>query len=47
MRVVAFVSACPKSGRTTLACNMAVQAERAAAGTIALIDATPDGALTA
>ncbi len=47
MRVVAFISQCAKSGRTTLASNLAVQAMRAGAGPVSIVDAVPNGALAA
>ena len=46
MKVVAFASQKGGSGKTTLAAHLAVEAERAGAGPIALMDADPQGSLT-
>ena len=46
MRVIAFSSQKGGSGKTTLAGHMAVQAERAGAGPVAIIDADPQGSLS-
>lgn len=46
MRVVAFASQKGGSGKTTLAGHIAVQAERAGAGPVAIIDADPQGSLS-
>jgi chromosome partitioning protein len=45
MRVIAIASQKGGSGKTTLAGHLAVQAEKAGAGTVALIDADPQGSL--
>ena len=45
MRVVAVASQKGGSGKTTLAGHIAVQAERAGAGSVALIDTDPQGSL--
>ena len=45
MRVVAIASQKGGSGKTTLAGHIAVQAERAGAGSVALIDTDPQGSL--
>jgi chromosome partitioning protein len=45
MRVVVFASQKGGSGKTTLAGHVAVQAERAGAGPVALIDTDPQGSL--
>lgn len=45
MRVVAIASQKGGSGKTTLAGHLAVQAERAGAGPVALIDTDPQGSL--
>jgi len=45
MRVIAIASQKGGSGKTTLAGHLAVQAERAGAGSVALIDADPQGSL--
>ena len=47
MRVMIFASQKGGSGKTTLAGHVAVQAERAGAGPVALIDADPQGSLSA
>ncbi len=46
MRVMAFASQKGGSGKTTLAGHMAVQAERAGAGPVAIIDTDPQGSLS-
>jgi len=46
MRVVAFASQKGGSGKTTLAGHIAVQAERAGAGPVAIIDTDPQGSLS-
>jgi chromosome partitioning protein len=46
MRVMIFASQKGGSGKTTLAGHVAVQAERAGAGPVALIDTDPQGSLT-
>ena len=46
MRVIAFASQKGGSGKTTLAGHIAVQAERAGAGPVAMIDADPQGSLS-
>jgi chromosome partitioning protein len=46
MRVMAFASQKGGSGKTTLAGHIAVQAERAGAGPVAVIDADPQGSLS-
>jgi chromosome partitioning protein len=46
MRVMAFASQKGGSGKTTLAGHVAVQAERAGAGPVAIIDADPQGSLS-
>ena len=45
MRVMVFASQKGGSGKTTLAGHVAVEAERAGAGPVALIDADPQGSL--
>ena len=45
MRVLCFSSQKGGSGKTTLAGHLAVQAERAGAGPVALIDTDPQGSL--
>jgi chromosome partitioning protein len=45
MRVIAIASQKGGSGKTTLAGHLAVQAEKAGAGSVALIDADPQGSL--
>lgn len=45
MRVLVFASQKGGSGKTTLAGHVAVQADRAGAGPVALIDADPQGSL--
>jgi chromosome partitioning protein len=45
MRVIAIASQKGGSGKTTLAGHLAVQAEMAGAGSVALIDADPQGSL--
>jgi chromosome partitioning protein len=45
MRVIAIASQKGGSGKTTLAGHLAVQAERTGAGSVALIDADPQGSL--
>ncbi|MDJ0607408.1 MAG: ParA family protein [Kiloniellales bacterium] len=45
MRVLAFASQKGGSGKTTLAANVAVQAEREGSGPVALIDTDPQGSL--
>ena len=45
MRVIAIASQKGGSGKTTLAGHLAVQAERAGEGAVALIDADPQGSL--
>jgi chromosome partitioning protein len=45
MRVIAIASQKGGSGKTTLAGHLAVQAERSGAGSVALIDADPQGSL--
>src|SRR6185312_16747486 len=45
MKVVAVASQKGGSGKTTLAGHIAVQAERAGAGPVALIDTDPQGSL--
>ncbi len=47
MRVLAFASQKGGSGKTTLAGHIAVQAERAGAGPVAMIDTDPQGSLAA
>lgn len=46
MRVIGFASQKGGSGKTTLAGHIAVQAERAGAGPVAMIDADPQGSLS-
>ena len=46
MRVMAFASQKGGSGKTTLAGHVAVQAERAGAGPVAIIDTDPQGSLS-
>ncbi len=46
MRIVAFASQKGGSGKTTLAGHIAVQAERAGDGPVALIDTDPQGSLS-
>ena len=46
MRIVAFASQKGGSGKTTLAGHLAVQAERAGAGPVAIIDTDPQGSLS-
>ena len=46
MRVMAFASQKGGSGKTTLAGHTAVQAERAGAGPVAIIDTDPQGSLS-
>ena len=46
MRIVAFASQKGGSGKTTLAGHMAVQADRAGAGPVAIIDTDPQGSLS-
>jgi chromosome partitioning protein len=46
MRVLAFASQKSGAGKTTLAGHVAVQAQRAGAGSVVLVDADPDGSLT-
>ncbi len=46
MKVLTFTSQKGGSGKTTLAGHVAVQAERAGAGPVAIIDADPQGNLT-
>ena len=46
MRVMAFASQKGGSGKTTLAGHIAVQAERAGAGPVAIIDTDPQGSLS-
>ena len=46
MQVLAFASQKGGSGKTTLAGHVAVQAERAGAGPVALIDTDPQGSLS-
>ncbi len=46
MRVIIFASQKGGSGKTTLAGHVAVQAERAGAGPVALIDTDPQGSLS-
>jgi len=45
MRVLSFTSQKGGSGKTTLSAHIAVQAERAGAGPVALIDTDPQGSL--
>jgi chromosome partitioning protein len=45
MRIVAFASQKGGSGKTTIAGHIAVQAERAGAGPVAIIDTDPQGSL--
>jgi chromosome partitioning protein len=45
MRVIAIASQKGGSGKTTLAGHLAVEAERSGAGSVALIDADPQGSL--
>ena len=45
MRVIAIASQKGGSGKTTLAGHLAVQAERSGVGSVALIDADPQGSL--
>ena len=45
MQVVAFASQKGGSGKTTLAGHIAVQAERAGFGPVALVDTDPQGSL--
>lgn len=45
MRVIAIASQKGGSGKTTLAGHLAVQAERAGVGSVALVDADPQGSL--
>ena len=47
MQVIAFASQKGGSGKTTLAGHVAVEAERAGAGRVALVDADPQGSLAA
>ncbi len=46
MRVMAFASQKGGSGKTTLAGHIAVQAERAGAGPVAIVDTDPQGSLS-
>jgi chromosome partitioning protein len=46
MRIIAFASQKGGSGKTTLAGHIAVQAERAGAGPVAIIDTDPQGSLS-
>jgi chromosome partitioning protein len=46
MRVLAFAAQKGGAGKTTLAANVAVQAERSGAGPVAMIDTDPQGSLT-
>jgi len=46
MRIVAFASQKGGSGKTTIAGHIAVQAERAGAGPVAIIDTDPQGSLS-
>ncbi len=46
MRVMAFASQKGGSGKTTLAGHIAVQAELAGAGPVAIIDTDPQGSLS-
>ena len=46
MKVIAFASQKGGSGKTTIAAHLAVEAERAGAGPVALMDADPQGSLT-
>ena len=46
MKVLAFASQKGGSGKTTLAAHLAVEAERAGEGPVALMDADPQGSLT-
>ena len=46
MRVLAFASQKGGSGKTTLSAHMAVQAERAGAGPVVLVDTDPQGSLS-
>ena len=46
MRIIAFASQKGGSGKTTLAGHVAVQAERAGAGPVAIIDTDPQGSLS-
>ncbi len=46
MRVIGFASQKGGSGKTTLAGHIAVQAERAGAGPVAMIDTDPQGSLS-
>ena len=46
MKVLALTSQKSGSGKTTLAGHLAVAAEAAGAGPVALIDADPQGSLT-
>ena len=45
MRVIAIASQKGGSGKTTLAGHLAVEAERAGEGAVALVDAEPQGSL--
>ena len=47
MQVIAFASQKGGSGKTTLAGHVAVEAERAGAGQVAMVDADPQGSLAA
>lgn len=46
MKIIGFISQKGGTGKTTLAGHIAVQAERAGAGPVALIDCDPQGSLT-
>ena len=46
MQIIAFASQKGGSGKTTLAGHLAVQAERSAAGLVAMVDTDPQGSLS-
>jgi len=46
MLIIALASQKAGAGKTTLAGHIAVEAERAAAGPVAIVDADPQGSLS-